>query len=231
MKTRFRLPYTELLSRSNQLIPVVIRDQDYLINYGIDADIAHQIRSRVNILHQLPTDEHWEGMRMLKTNDKNKARKEVEYLTSNLRLRCKLALTKDSVNYEVFNFTRLAAMNDRELVVFGNNAIKTALPILDELRPTKITPEFLDEYKMALNKLENALNEQLEMENLRMLKMAERIDLAHELYDLISQICEIGKLIWKNKNIVFYRDYLIYKPDQSTQSLPATEKPEAKGVK
>ncbi|TAJ12845.1 hypothetical protein DMA11_10945 [Marinilabiliaceae bacterium JC017] len=228
MRTRFRLPYTELLSRSNQLIPVVIRDQDFLINYGIDADIAHQIRSRVNILRQLSPDEHWEGMRMRKTNAKNKARKEVEYLSSSLRLRCKLALTKDSVNYELFNFTRLATMTDRELVVFGNNTIKTALPIIDELRPTKITPEFLDEYKMTLNKLEKALNEQLEMENLRMIKMAERIDLAHELYDLISHVCEIGKLIWKNKNKIFYKDYIIYDSSKSNQSKTTIDEIETK---
>jgi len=210
MKKTFNFPYSELIQRSDKLEPIVVRDLEPLSVYGFARDTALKIRTRADILRDLPTDEYWLGQQMLKTNCKNEARAKIDELLTDFRHRCKRALGENSVNFKLFRFSRLASMNDRDIIIFGNNAINSAESMQDALASHLIDANYLEHLKSLIRELDNALDEQTEIEKLRTRKQSERMQLANGLYQLISDVCETGKLIWKGKDENNYTDYVIY---------------------
>ena len=217
MKKKFNFPYSELIQRGDHMESIVIRDQEKLSVYGFSPDTALKIRTKADVLRDLPTDEYWSGQQMLKTNAKKQARDQVDDLLSDLKHRCKRALGEDSVNYKLFRFSRLATMNDREIIVFGNNAYKSAEGMLEALAPFNVNTGCLDTIKGMIRQLDDALDVQTEIENIRTRKQSDRMLLANELYQLIRDVCETGKLIWRGKDENNYADYVIYGSAKSTK--------------
>jgi len=223
MKKDFNFPYSELIQRSDKMEPIIIRDQEQLSVYGFEPDTALKIRTKADVLRDLPTDEYWIGQQMLKTSSKNEARAGVDDLLADLRHRCKRALGENSINYKLFRFSRLASMNDRDIIVFGNNAISSAESMQDALASHHIDTDYLAQLKSRIRQLDDALDEQTEMENIRSRKQSERMQLANDLYQLIREVCETGKLIWKGKDENNYADYVIYGSTKSTSEETETK--------
>lgn len=223
MKKNFNFPYSELIQRSDKLEPIVVRDLEQLSVYGFARDTPLKIRTRADILRDLPTDEYWLGQQMLKTNSKNDARAKIDELLVDFRHRCKRALGENSVNFKLFRFSRLASMTDRDIIVFGNNAINSAETMQDALASHLIDANYLEHLKGLIRELDDALDEQTEIEKLRTRKQSERMQLANGLYQLIRDVCETGKLIWKGKDENNYADYVIYGSTKSTKEETETE--------
>jgi len=223
MKKSFNFPYAELIQRSDKMEPIVIRDQEQLSVYGFEPDTALKIRTKADVLRDLPTDEYWIGQQMLKTNSKNEARAATDDLLADFRHRCKRALGENSINYKLFRFSRLASMNDRDIIVFGNNAINSAESMQDALAAHHIDADYLAQLKFSIRQLDDALDAQKEMENIRTRKQSERMQLANDLYQLIRDVCETGKLIWKGKDENNYADYVIYGSTKSVKEETETE--------
>lgn len=215
MKLIFSFAYSELFQRSDNLNPILERDISEFEAFGFDPMTPENLRIKTNFLREIPTDDFWEGQQMLKTSAKNKARDDLDALLQNLKHRISRCLDTDSVDYRLFRFNRLSHMNDLEAIVFAKNTIKSAESMATALEPGKVTPELLQEIKASSNNLDQLLDEQAEMEKIRIRKQAERIELANDLYRQISDICQTGKLIWKGKNDTNYTDYVIYGSSKS----------------
>ncbi len=217
MKKQFHFPYSELIQRADKMGPIVVRDQEQLAIYGFEPDTALRIQTKADVLRNLPTDEYWIGQQMLKTEAKKEVRTQLDELLSDFRHRCKRALGEDSINYKLFRFSRLSGMNDRDVIIFGKNAIKSTEGMLEVLATHHIDPDYLENFNDLLGQLDKALDAQAEMENIRTRKQSERMQLANELYQVIRDVCETGKLIWKGKEENNYADYVLYGSPKSTK--------------
>jgi len=51
----------------------------------------------------------------------------------------------------------------------------------------------------------------------------ERLAVGNELYDLIVELCDVGKRIWEHKNEAFYNDYVLYASSKSTSQTEENE--------
>lgn len=95
---------------------------------------------------------------------------------------------------------------------------------LDKLAEKMVTQETLDTILDGRNNLDDAIDKQATAITRRREKKIERLRLANSLYKLISELCGVGKLIWKNKNEAYYLDYVIYGSNKAIAEQ--TETPE-----
>ncbi len=144
------------------------------------------------------------------TDDKKQCRAHLETNVVDLRTRTKLAIGEKSIEYSLFKFNKLGTLNDNELVQYALHVVNTAQPMLEKLTNRLVTQEILDTIVEDRKKLDDAIDRQSTAISERREKKVKRIELANELYTLLSELSELGKTIWKNKNEAFYTDYVIY---------------------
>jgi len=129
---------------------------------------------------------------------------------SDLRNRAKLSLGAKSVDFSLFRFNRMKDQSDNELVQQALHVTQVAETRLEVLSTRMVTQASLDIILDERQKLDVAIDEQATAVTERRQKKVERTRLANELYKIISELSEVGKLIWKGKNEACYTDYVIY---------------------
>ncbi|WP_321288766.1 hypothetical protein [uncultured Sunxiuqinia sp.] len=164
---------------------------------------------------------------MMKTKEKNVASRNLRNFLAEFRFRAKLALGADSVFYRSFRFSKLSALDDNQLIIFADHVVRTAETMMDKLSVRKIDETLLNEINTAATSLDDAIDAQKKAIAVREEKTFEREEKAGEIYDILSEICEVGKRTWEGTNQTFYDDYLIY---GSSESIGKEEDEEAKGT-
>lgn len=212
----FKFSNAELCQRSDKLSLSFNRDQDEFLNYGYDASTIETLQTRTEVLKQFPSDAFYEGNQKLATDAKNNSRTTLEANIIDLRNRVKFVYGTKSVDYGIFQFGKIGDSTDSELVQIALHVCQVAEPRLDKLAERKVTAETIDEIKANRTELDDLIDAQAIAITERKEKTLERIKLANELYKQISELSDVGKLVWKGKNEAFYNDYVIY---GSTKSM------------
>lgn len=206
----FNFSIAELCQRGDKLIATYLRDQAEFVNYGYSAETATAIETQTNELKEFPTDDYYEGLQQIATNNKNKSRASLEYNLVDLRNRARLVYGINSVDYKAFKLKRVGDLNDNELVQRALLACQVAAPRLVPLGKRMVSQESLDVIMNDREQLDNDIDKQAAAITQRREKKIERTRKANKLYKLISEISDVGKLIWKGKNEAYYLDYVIY---------------------
>ncbi|TLX71145.1 hypothetical protein E9993_20975 [Labilibacter sediminis] len=210
MTSIFNFSIPELCQRSDKLIISYKRDEENFKDYGYNGETIGNIEIQTETLKQFPSDDYYGGLQKKATDDKNQLRAILETNISDLRSRAKLAIGAKSVDYSLFKFSKLATLTDNELVQYALHVVKIAQPRLRVLGNRMVTQESLDVILSDRNKFDDAIDIQASAISDRREKKLERTQLANQLYQQISELSEVGKLIWKDKNEAFYTDYVIY---------------------
>ena len=208
--SNFNFSNAELCQRSDKLVMVYTRDEAAFSKYGYNGETIGSIKTKNADLKLFPSDDFYEGEQKMATDNKTEIRTVIENNISDLRSRTKLVLGAESVEYSLFKFSKLSRLNDNELVQYALHVVNTAKPRLEVLSKRLITQETLDVIMADRQKLDDAIDAQSTAISNRREKKFERMMLANELYKLISELSEVGKLIWKGENEAFYSDYVIY---------------------
>lgn len=223
---KFNFSYGELLQRGDRIIALLQRDSKKFSVLGYEGDFKENLETKVKLFRTLLPDAYWMGQQMLKTHDKNNSRRELCNNLSELRFRAKLALGEKSVKYASFGFSRLADLDELQLIIYSWHVEKTAKEMLEELSVRRIDEDFLEELRKSTNNLDEAIDEQKKAIATREEKVFERRSVANELYSTLSECCDVGKRIWDDINPAFYDDYVIY---GSQDSINEDDVPEGEG--
>jgi len=216
-KQIFKFPIPELCQRADKLAISYKRDENEFISYGYNGTTLITIETKTEELKQFPSDDYYGGLQKLTTDQKNESRSHLETNIVDLKTRVKLALGSKSVDYSLFRFNKLGSLNDNELVQYALHVVNTAQPMLEKLAERLVTQEMLDAILADRKKLDDAIDKQSTAISERREKKVKRNELANELYTLLSELSELGKTIWKNKNQAFYTDYVIYGSSKSME--------------
>ena len=207
---KFNFSYGELTQRCDRVSELMTRDASNFEEIGYTAEFITSFKAQTDAFKTMESDTYWQGQQMMKTEGKNKSRQRLSHLISEFRFRAKLALGEDSVEYRSFRFSRLANLDENQLIIYANHVIKTASPLLPQLALRRIDEANLQEINDEAIQLDNSIDEQKAAISIREQKSFERIAAANELYKTMSEVCEVGKRIWEGTNVAFYDDYLIY---------------------
>jgi len=119
-----------------------------------------------------------------------------------------------------FNAGKMTTSSDRSFLTLARQCITLATEYLADLAAQGLTQSMIDDLSTEAQLMEDEMNNISAKESLRDLKTQERIDDGNELYDFVSQYCEIGKIIWQDVDEAKYNDYVIYPAVQSSLSKP-----------
>ena len=208
--TNFNFSIPELAQRGDKLGVVFLRDKEAFISYGYDVATVELMAVKTEALKRFPSDDYYEGKQKMATDAKNQIRQRLEANISDLRNRAKLCYGAKSVEFSLFRFNRLKDQNDNELVQQALHVTQVAETRLEVLSKRMVTQESLNTILEDRHKLDVAIDEQATAVTERREKKIERTRLANELYKIISELSEVGKMIWKGKNEAYYTDYVIY---------------------
>ncbi|MCG8582410.1 MAG: hypothetical protein MI866_20970 [Bacteroidales bacterium] len=211
----FSFSIAELCQRGDKLQATYIRDKAEFTTYGYTEKTATAIGETTERLKVFPSDDYYEGKQRIVTNEKLVSRENLINNIFDLRNRARLVYGSSSVDYKAFNFKDIARHNDNELVQKALLVCQVAEPRLQDLSTRMVTKEMIDEIKKERQRLDDLIDKQATAFTLRREKKLERIRLANELYKLVAEISEVGKIIWKGRNEAYYMDYVIYGSSKS----------------
>jgi hypothetical protein len=206
----FNFPIAELVQRGDKCGAGMERDAEQFAAYGSTPEHLAFLKETTAQLKAFPTDQYYEGLQKLATDEKRQARDSLEIRINDLRNRVKLTYGNKSMQYSLFHFKAVSLFNDSELVQHASHVINVASNYLEPLGGRQVTQTTLDEIEGDGDVLDDAIDNQDKAHTERRLKSQERIVLANKLYKMISKACDIGKMVWKNKNEAYYTDYVIY---------------------
>lgn len=210
VNTNFNFSISELAQRGDKVIRCYDRDSDLFAGYGYDGRIRDKLGIIISQVKDFPSDDYYESNQKLKTIEKNKIREILENNINDLRNRARLVYGIKSMEYSLYKFANTTEMADNELVQYALHIIQMAQPRLEELKKRQVTQELLNAILRGRNQLDAAIDEQTAAISLRKEKTVQRKHLANDLYKLLSEVCDVGKLIWRGKNEAYYSDYVIY---------------------
>ncbi|MBI9061609.1 MAG: hypothetical protein JEZ14_06445 [Marinilabiliaceae bacterium] len=210
--TNFSFSIPELAQRADKILISFDRDLAHFAGYGYDGAIRDKVGLITSQVKVFPSDDYYEGNQKVKTNEKRKIRDELEADINDLLNRAHLVYGPKSMEYGLFKYSRTTEMSDNELVQYALHVIQIAQPRLEDLKKRQVSQEHINAIMTKRNGLDSAIDEQAGAVSLRKDKTVQRKHLANDLYKLISEVCEVGKMIWKGKNEAFYADYVIYEP-------------------
>ncbi|TRX71641.1 hypothetical protein [Carboxylicivirga sp. M1479] len=223
----FRFTNAELCQRGDKLAVVFKRDEAAFLNYGYPVETTEQIIALTEALKAFSSDDYYEGVQQMATTKKNTYREELVYELTDLKNRFRLTYGNGSPELKVLKLNNINKFNDNELVQKALHAYQVCETRLPALAKRNVTQESLDILMSSRSKLDDAIDEQATAVTLRREKTLERNKMGNELYKLLSELCEVGKLIWKGKNEAYYTDYVIYGSSkgivEQTESIEAIE--------
>jgi len=208
--TNFNFSIPELAQRADKILRSFDRDSEHFAGYGYDGAMRDKLGIITTQVKDFPSDDYYEGNQKIKTNEKRKVRDELEADINDLRNRTRLVYGAKSMEYGLFKFSSTTEMSDNDLVQYALHVVHIANPRLEDLKKRQVTQENINTIMTKRNLLDSAIDEQAGAVSLRKEKTVQRKHLANDLYKLISEVCEVGKMIWKGKNEAFYADYVIY---------------------
>ena len=210
--TNFNFSIPELAQRADKILRSFDRDSELFAGYGYDGAIRDKVGMITSQVKDFPSDDYYEGHQKVKTNEKRKIRDELESEINDIRNRARLVYGAKSMEYSLFKFNSTTEMSDNDLAQYALHVIQIAQPRLEDLKKRQVSQENLNAIMTKRNQLDSAIDEQAGAVSLRKEKTVQRKHLANDLYKLISEVCEVGKMIWKGQNEAFYADYVIYGP-------------------
>jgi len=224
LSKKFSLSYPELSQRGDRVQSVVARDIQEFIKYGYEETIATSVGEKTEHFKAILPDMFWEGQKTLTTNIKDQCRGKLVEILGEIAFKAKLALGDSSKEYATFRFSGMDRQSDQQLVSYSKHVCKTAEFFKDILATRNLTEEVVNQATEATKALDDAIDAQIEAIAVREQKSMERLKSGNELYDLIVELCEVGKRIWENKNEAYYHDYILYGSNKSSAKTE-NEKP------
>ena len=213
---KFAMSIAELAQRGDRMVTLVSRDADEFSKYGYTTDLPAHLRGLTDTFKAIEPDMYWEGHQTLATNAKNKSSDNLTALLGEIGFKAKLALGEDSKEYHMFRIAGMRKLNDAQLVSYAKHVYATATYFKDKLATRNVDEALLAECSDAIQILDDAIDAQTAAISIREQKSVERTDLGNQLYATISELCDVGKRVWENKNQAFFDDYVLYGSTKSS---------------
>ncbi len=217
--TLFNFSVSELCQRADKLVMSYKRDQESFLRYGYTDEMGLMVTQKTAQLKEFLSDDYYAGLQKEATDAKTQVRTQLEKHIIDLRNRAKLCYGANSTDYNMFRFGKLSHLADYALVQYAFNVVQVARPRMEKLGERNVSPALLEAILEQRIHLDDAIDIQAEAITNRREKKHARIKLSNELYSLLSELCEVGKMIWKGQNEAYYNDYVIYGSSKTLESV------------
>ncbi len=218
MKSNFKMSYAELSGLSKQKANTILRDIEVFERLGISADQIMAFKLRVEEFDTKQIDEEYRGEVTTATQSKNEIAEQVIQHIRELSLIVRKHFGKNSGIYLSLKIKELSTVNDLNLFRKANKVCRI-LRTLDS--------EFINPFEPVMVELETLSGNFTQSIEYKEQKVEERdiatharIEEANSIYNEVSYYCNLGQVIWAERNEAKYNDYLIYGSSKSPDNSP-----------
>ena len=210
VKLNFNISFSELNVLVNSKTSFAQRDEEALAPYGYTIEKIDQIRSINTNLLALPTDALMELNRKDLTVEKNSMIDTAHSQLSTISYLVKIMVGRNSASIADLKLVNVHDLSEPEFLL----RILTIISLLENRlisHPnfSSIQPA-IEELKQTATQFTSLMVQVRLSDSERSIATQGRTILANELYDELMQMCQAGKMVWKDTDPVKFQDYIVH---------------------
>jgi len=191
-------------------ISVAREDMEELQVYGVLIEDLDNLDDKLISYNNLEPD----SVYLTKYKESNHAKKGIrEKLLKGLRalkLQLQVKYGKEMAKPVVFYIKGITTAGDKELINSVGKVVDEIIKLPKEVADNQIIQGLVEELRQSLPVFEQKSYRAEEDRSIRKQKTEDRNNLKNEIYEEVTTICEIGKAIWKNRDIDQFHRYVLF---------------------
>lgn len=218
-KRQYRFTDAFLISLAEDKLKLLQRDIDEFSLRGFSITQLNAILTAKRDFADFPVDRDLDLLKRHTTTEKKIFRKLIEGNTRLIVLAAKHAF-KDKPEYAIFKSSPITRFDDEALVLYSKHLLSNARLYHSALAIEGVHVSQLDDYGALINTFKEQTIAQLKAHYKRKYATLLRIEKGNRLYNLIVQLCDLGKSIWQTQDDFKYNQYVLYKSKRRTEQNP-----------
>ncbi|MFK8105414.1 MAG: hypothetical protein AB8G15_23070 [Saprospiraceae bacterium] len=207
---QYNFPDADLYLQCMERIKYAHRDQKGFEQYGYQTERLQKFKAMCDKFRGLPDDDELVGDQMIVTDKKYVANEKLKTAIRSIMTRVAIKYSNRSGRYRKFGTAKLGDMTDAQLLFCGRRVARVARQQIDFLAEVGVNENSIKRVTDACRNFENALNIQQDKVADRDIAVEHRIVQGNKLYEELIVLCNIGKDIWAESDLVKYENYVIY---------------------
>jgi hypothetical protein len=200
----------ELTNFTRTLIVHVTKDLSDFATFGVTEADIEALASAMTAFQDYPTDEAFANAALRARMNRDEARKEVLEKIKHIALRFVLAYKNEESPYNNLDMWELGRQTD-DVMLARARKLGEVLPLYEEkLQYYGQTPAVTASYITTVKEFEDAIASFIEATAERSTGAKNRIIAGNDLYDRVSRLTSIGKMLYQAKDKQQYQKYVIY---------------------
>ena len=228
---QYNFPDADLYLQCIERIKYAVRDKKYFEQYGYSQERLKGFQNLCEKFRQLPDDDELVGDQMITTEKKYTAAEKLKTAIRSVMTRVAMKYSNRSGRYRKFGTAKLGDMTDAQLLFCGRRVVRVARQQIDFLDEVGITENVITRVTNACKDFEQALNIQQDKVADRDIAVERRIEQGNKLYQEMITLCNIGKDIWVEKDLVKYENYTVYESNNDQKIAKKLREKESAGNK
>ena len=206
----YNFPDADLYTSCMHTIRNAHRDIEHFKQYGYTIDKITGFANQCEKFKNLPDDDELVGDQMIVTEKKYDAAEKLKSAIRSIMTRVEMKFGNRSGRYRKFGTAKMGDMTDAQLLFCGRRVARVCRAQIDFLADVGVNENQIQRVLDACAAFENALNIQQDKIADRDIAVDLRTEQGNKIYELMIDVCNIGKDIWADKDPVKYEQYCVY---------------------
>ncbi len=207
---QYNFPDADLYTFCSQSIRHAHRDIDLFKQYGYSLEKLVGLMNQCEKFRNLPDDDELVGDQMIVTEKKYDASEKLKSAIRSVMTRVEMKFGNRSGRYRKFGTAKMGDMTDPQLLFCGRRVARVCRAQIDFLADVGVNETQIQRVLDACAGFENAMNIQHDRIADRDISVEMRIEQGNKIYQIMIDICTIGKDIWAERDRIKYDQYCVY---------------------
>ena len=224
----YNFPDADLYTSCMQCIRNAHRDIENFKQYGYSLEKLTGFANQCEKFKNLPDDDEMVGDQMIVTEKKYEAAEKLKHTIRSIMTRVEMKYGNRSGRYRKFGTAKMGDMTDAQLLFCGRRVARVSRAQVDFLADVGVNENQIQRVLDACAVFENALNIQQDKIADRDIAVDFRIEQGNKIYELMIEVCNVGKDIWVDKDPIKYEQYCVY-DSNNDQKIARKQRLKAEG--
>jgi hypothetical protein len=210
VKRKYSFSDAVLLALANKQINLLRKDVNDFIAFGFDASKISTYQSKIDAFADCPTDNIFEGEKMISTEEKRGSRQELEQSIRIIQFAAENTYSSEPAYLRAFGSKKLSNITDIALLKIAEAVEEALINYGQALFSNGLTQIQADAFADYFDAFAQAQKTQQQAIYSRDINAVARIKAGNEVYSLLVQYNKLGRMVYPNKKYPKHDHYVIY---------------------
>ena len=216
--TNFNFSFGELLQQSLEKQNYLTRDQAELAPRGIGPERLDAFAVLLQQFQDIAPDEVYKALLSGAVEKRDATRESLSIKMRDVAGVAAIALGENSAEYRTFNYKKISGSDVPEFLLLAENMADRAVIYASQLAEKGITDSAITEIRAAIAAFQQEIKDVATARANRDLETQARRTAANALYTELSDMAEIAKVYFQDRDEAKYNDYIIYATSETAQT-------------